>query len=98
MKKISLFMASLAIMVIYACSPGLYVPSKTTVKDPTVDIGPLTVGMQLYKNSCHKCHGLKKPNRYNAEQWVKILDKMQPKAKIDNEQRKLIYAYLINGK
>jgi mono/diheme cytochrome c family protein len=97
MKKQIVILSIFAAGLFYACSGGLYEPSYSTVKEPGMaNLGELKVGRELYISHCKQCHGLHKPNKYSAEKWVTILDKMQPKAKIDNEQRRLIYSYLIN--
>jgi hypothetical protein len=47
-----------------------------------------------YENNCAKCHELFKPKDYTAEQWKPILVSMQEKAKITDQEREKIYAYL----
>jgi len=51
-------------------------------------------GKKLYENNCAKCHKLFDPKSNNAEKWVKILHKMQPKAQINDADREKIYSYL----
>jgi hypothetical protein len=35
------------------------------------------------------------PKSFSAEQWIPIMLNMQKKAKISDEEREMIYAYLI---
>ena len=51
-------------------------------------------GKMLYENNCAKCHDLYAPKDFNAEQWKPIMLSMQKKAKISDEEREKIYAYL----
>jgi mono/diheme cytochrome c family protein len=92
------FFASLLILVGTACAPAIYTPSPSTVKDPTVKMEDLLAGRALYMDKCSSCHSLKQPKKFNAAEWNKILDKMAPKAKINDEQRKLVYQFVTNQK
>ena len=56
----------------------------------------LKKGRELYVANCSSCHQLFAPNKYNEKEWLLNLDEMQPKAKISNEQKKLIFDYLVN--
>lgn len=51
-------------------------------------------GKDLYENRCGKCHKLFAPTDYAVKQWPEILNSMQSKAKITDEQKAQIYAYL----
>src|SRR6218665_858455 len=52
-------------------------------------------GHTIFTNSCDNCHKLKEPASHTPEQWNKILKRMIPKAKLSDEQGKLVRAYLI---
>ena len=51
-------------------------------------------GKSLYGMHCAKCHKLYDPKEYSAQEWTPIVLRMQKKAKISDEQREKIYAYL----
>ena len=51
-------------------------------------------GKKVYQQYCGKCHGLKSPGDYTAERWVKLIDKMAGRAKIDENQKEQIYRYV----
>lgn len=55
----------------------------------------LAQGEQLFTSNCQKCHGLKKPESKTPEQWNKTVKRMIPRAKLSDEQGKLVRAYLI---
>ena len=84
---------------IYSCSPKVIQPEAPKVEDaPIVIEAPLTAelaqGRALFVNNCAKCHDLYSPKDFNAEQWKPIMLSMQKKAKISDEEREIIYAYL----
>lgn len=54
----------------------------------------LAEGKSLYGMNCAKCHELFDPKSYSAEQWRPIVLSMQKKARISDEHREKIYAYL----
>ena len=62
---------------------------------PEVSFSPVVdEGQFIYENNCAKCHDLYNPKDFNPEQWKPILLKMQKEAKISDEEREKIYAYL----
>jgi mono/diheme cytochrome c family protein len=76
--------------ILYSCSPTLTLPAST---DP-VQQQQLLAGRRLYADHCSSCHNLHFPKEFDAETWGKNLDEMQLKAKITDEEKKLIYDYL----
>ncbi|VXA97359.1 Cytochrome C [Flavobacterium sp. 9AF] len=55
-------------------------------------------GKLLYENNCGKCHALFSADKYTKEQWEPIVLRMQKKARITDEQRELVYNYLVMNK
>jgi len=56
-------------------------------------------GQTLYENNCKRCHRLHNADEYTAARWPSILNSMQKKAKITDQQKELIFEYLaINSK
>jgi DNA-directed RNA polymerase subunit M/transcription elongation factor TFIIS len=51
-------------------------------------------GKETYKAKCGKCHNLKEPEEYNTLRWVKIIDWMAPKAKLDASEKQNVLAYV----
>ena len=90
MKKIFLLSPFL---FLFSCGTTLYIPIDNK-KYETVE--NLKKGRKLYINFCASCHQLYLPNRFSAATWEKNLNEMQPKAKITDEQKLLIYNYLVN--
>lgn len=88
--------------IIYACGPKTPTPAPTPKISSTPEVkvseATLAEGKMLYENNCGKCHKLFEPSAYNKERWVKILNWMAPKAKITEEQKAKVFAYVSNGK
>lgn len=61
---------------------------------PRITAETLAEGKSLYGMNCAKCHELFDANKFTAEEWTPIVLRMQKKARISDEQREKIYAYL----
>ncbi len=81
-------------LFLFSCGPALYLPIANKESEPQEN---LIQGRKLYINTCGSCHQLYLPNRFATATWEKNLNEMQPKAKITDEQKLLIYKYLINA-
>ena len=55
----------------------------------------LESGKTIFTGNCAKCHKLKEPESRTPEQWNKVLKRMIPKAKLSDDDGKLVRAYLI---
>lgn len=55
-------------------------------------------GKMLYENNCGKCHALFSADKFSKEQWEPIVLRMQKKARITDEQRDLVFNYLVMNK
>lgn len=78
-----------------ACSTQKEQVQTTPNSKQEVSFSPIVdEGQFIYENNCAKCHDLYNPKDFNAEQWKPILLKMQKEAKISDEEREKIYAYL----
>jgi cytochrome c5 len=51
-------------------------------------------GKTTYKTKCSKCHDAKDPQTYDATKWVKFVDWMAPRAKLDANEKVNVLAYL----
>lgn len=82
---------------INSCSSPLYVPGKDNIP-ATANIDNLKKGRELYVSKCASCHTIFLPEKYNRIEWSKTVNRMQPKAKITDEEKNLILDYLSKGK
>ncbi len=67
---------------------------KPVNESPKITAETLAEGKSLYGMNCAKCHELYDANSFTAEEWTPIVLRMQKKARISDEQREKIYAYL----
>ena len=81
-------------LVILACSPALYIPKLADSQKAGVSVDSLAMGRKIYVNNCSSCHSLYLPDQFTRGEWAKVMPVMQRKAKIDNEQRRMIVKYL----
>jgi mono/diheme cytochrome c family protein len=58
----------------------------------------LVSGRTLYIAKCSGCHTLRLPSVYSQERWPVILDKMQKRAKITDDQKEQILHYVLSVK
>ena len=90
-----------ALTLAYACTAKKAVAPTPEVKDIStvsekmvVTAEVLAEGKSLYGMNCAKCHELYDTKSFTAEEWTLIVLRMQKKARISDEQREKIYAYL----
>lgn len=83
----------ICVIFLLGCSTTQKVPIVQSVAKPAVD-NSIAEGKDLYENRCGKCHKLFAASDYTAKEWPGILNKMQNKAKITDDQKAQIFAYL----
>ncbi|MDD5149727.1 MAG: hypothetical protein PHC28_04515 [Flavobacterium sp.] len=91
MKKIILLAS---ILLLISCSSQLYIPIEST---STVSLEDLKTGRDIYVKKCSSCHQLHLPSQYNEKVWSSNLNEMQDRAKITDEEKQLIYQYIVNA-
>jgi cytochrome c5 len=99
-----------AITILFSCAAGLYLASCAPKASKAIAELPveskeqilaqynaeqLESGKVLFTNNCDKCHKLKMPETRTPEQWNKVLKRMIPRAKLSDNDGKLVRAYLI---
>ncbi len=91
-------LSALAIAALLAsCSSSKKTVETTEAKQ--IKLTPeLAEGKTLFENNCGKCHKLFSPDDFTKEEWKPIVSRMQKKAKITDEQRDLVYNYLVMNK
>lgn len=85
------------VLTFVSCTTKLYVPSDANVnKRETASLAELQQGKEIFSGKCGGCHKLHKPEKYQPEDWTKILEKMAPKAKLTTDQKALVFKYVSN--
>jgi|JI61114BRNA_FD_contig_41_2654662_length_647_multi_3_in_0_out_0_1 cytochrome c5 len=65
----------------------------------TVTNEQFLAGKAVYSAKCGNCHKLKEPSRGNMTQWTKWIDRMAPKAKLTEDEKAQVTAYVsVNAK
>ena len=84
-------------LFISGCMSSLYMPTNNDALKYNTSINDLMKGRELYVKSCSSCHNLHLPSEYTKERWMKSLNKMQKRAKIDDTKKDLIAKYLLTN-
>jgi hypothetical protein len=80
-----------------ACTSQLYVPTEKNVnKVMPCTLADLQQGHDLFVNNCGKCHKLPNLRSHSDLEWKQVLAKEIPKAKLNNDDTKKIYWYIVN--
>jgi mono/diheme cytochrome c family protein len=65
---------------------------------PGVTPEGLAQGRTLYIAKCSGCHTLRVPTKYSEDRWPSLLDKMQKRAKISDDEKAQILHYVLSVK
>ena len=82
------------ILLISGCVSSLYIPKQEDAISSNTSLEILKTGRELYVNKCGSCHNLYLPSLYDFQRWNSVVDKMQKRSKIDDNQKELIIKYL----
>lgn len=86
---------SIFTLLVFACSPKTVTTASTPKSTTKIELSSdLLVAKKSYENNCAKCHKLYNSKDFTAQEWKPILERMQPKAEISDQERDKIYAYL----
>ncbi len=66
----------------------------TPAPETRVNTALLENGKKIYETRCGRCHGLKKVDDYTVSSWVGIMDRMAPKARLDETEKSQALAYV----
>lgn len=90
------YLIPVLVFVLIACKSALYIPSAENTSGKA-NVEELQKGRALYINKCSSCHALHLPEKYTKNEWIGWVNKMAPKAKITDEEKELIQAYVTKG-
>lgn len=106
MKKIVFFSAITFVATAFvACTPKA---SKSVAGSKPADAAPtksevlshftqekIDEGKVIFTGNCGKCHKLPPTEKFNNVQWTKIMKRMAPKAKLNEQDAELVRAFVI---
>lgn len=83
-KRIQKISTLVLLVALSACSSSLIVPTQKHVDSNSERYNDLTLaqlesGKEAYEAHCGKCHPLKDPRKWTADQWEKIVPNMSAK-------------------
>ena len=102
----SLFITLVASIVLFGCAKKITTSEPAavnTVKPPAevpkevakkMESPEVTAGKGIYTTKCSRCHGAKKVDDYTVQQWIPIMDRMAPKARLDAGEKANVTAYV----
>ena len=98
MKKALVIMSTMFLIACAAYKP--IAPTQSDVdraakENPEITLADLNEGKAIFEKKCHKCHSLKKPFKKTDEEIVDAMPRMGKRAKLDEQQRKLVTNYLV---
>jgi mono/diheme cytochrome c family protein len=82
-------------MLLGACSAALYLPTNIDADRSGYSFESLLKGRKLYVAHCGACHNLYLPEHFSQQHWKKELPEMQRKAKISDEETRLITNFIL---
>ncbi|MBL7741271.1 MAG: hypothetical protein JNK14_18755 [Chitinophagaceae bacterium] len=69
---------------------------KSAEQSPPANTSELiSAGKVLYQDKCNRCHDLQGPEVYTSERWNSILKIMMPRARMNEEEKKQVTAYIM---
>lgn len=103
MKKF--WVIALCSMVFLACSKKM---APTNTASPTapaaqeikpaemarINMALLEKSKKVFEKRCSQCHALKEPVNHEQQKWVQIMERMAPKAQLDETQKAEVLAYV----
>lgn len=82
------------IVCLTGCISSLYLPTEIDAQKYNCSLETLKTGRELYINKCGGCHNLYFPQSRTKQEWQEVMNKMQKRSKIENQQKDLILKYL----
>lgn len=103
MQKSKHIVTIFVISILFSCSKKTVMASNSSETKSTGEVAKTESNVEaakgkiVYENSCGRCHELFPATKHNKEEWTKVLNRMAPKARIDETQKSQVYAYLTSG-
>lgn len=88
------FLLLAIIVFITMCTSALYMPTAHDAERLGTTIDTLRAGRRMYVDYCSSCHSLYLPEQYTRDDWSTIMDYMQERSKINEDQKEQILRYL----
>ena len=101
----SIFVFAFSTLIIFtACSHKSTPTVAAAPQQTSAQINMMTVsspavaeGEKTYNAKCGRCHELKSPSEFTVKDWNSIMRSMAPKAKLTEEERTNVMAYVVQN-
>ena len=93
--------------VLFSCAkkmtPSAQPVATTEVKPPAnvpkeeakkMESPEVIAGKEIYTSKCTRCHGPKPVDNWTVAEWVPIIDRMAPKARLEATEKSNVTAYV----
>lgn len=107
MKKFAILsVTALATLLLVQCSPKTSKSVSASAPTPEEKVAAikkdysetqLAEGKTIFDGNCAKCHKLKPPANFTISAWENIIPDMAKKAHLDDQQTKLVRAYILSN-
>ena len=85
---------SMAVVILLGCAGTMFATTQDDTIKNKAAVDSVSTGNALYLKSCVRCHKLKDPARYTMTQWPGLVNKMQKRSKIPDQEKAMILSYL----
>ena len=85
---------SIAVVILLSCAGTIFATTQDDTIKNKMPVDSVKTGKELYVKSCARCHKLKDPAKYTMVQWPGLVNKMQKRSKITDQEKALILSYL----
>jgi len=69
----------------------------SVVSKPVISEVDILAGHQLFDQNCGRCHRLFSPTEFNEKRWVRIIDEMAPRARLNAEDKNKVLAFVLSN-
>lgn len=98
---------SIISLLLFSCAQKISSPSQVrTVNEvkppedisaaisPKMESPQVSAGKTIYTTKCARCHGAKPVTNWTVQEWIPIIDRMAPKARLDETEKANVTAYV----
>lgn len=81
-------------VILLSCAGTIFAIKQDDTLKNKISVDSVRTGNELYVKNCARCHKLKDPAKYTMAQWPGLVNKMQKRSKITDQQKAMILSYL----
>jgi len=85
---------SIVVVILLSSAGTMFAVKQNDTVKSKMTVDSVKTGNELYVNKCSRCHKLKDPAKYTMVQWPGLVNKMQKRSKITDEEKAILLTYL----